>query len=352
MGGDLDALNMSAIRMQSMDVAMRTPLVDLWSHYFMGLAALHNLRLETAIDCFELALEEPHLHDRRAAIDSYAGLALTQQLQGQPEQALSTIDRLAALVHELDKPDEFAILYSCKTRIGLLQGANPSELTSLYRAQEAVGILDFFIWMEVPALSRVRRLLAEASEDSLSAAQALIDEVRSLCKSASLTCQLIEIEVLQTLLDQRMGREEAALESLGESLALARQGGWIRPYVEAGEPMANLLDRYRANTDDNFVSRVLSCCREPSAVIRGSAPGHALAGRPGTMGGVCDLTHRELDILELLAQRLQNKEIASQLFISTHTVKDHLKHIYQKLGVNNRRLAVLRAVEANLIEPK
>jgi LuxR family maltose regulon positive regulatory protein len=152
-----------------------------------------------------------------------------------------------------------------------------------------------------------------------------------------------------------MNREEAALESLEESLALARQGNWIRPYVEAGEPMANLLDRYRANTDDNFVSRVLSSCRESVAAIRVSAPGHALAdppGPPGTTGGICDLTHRELDILELLAQRLQNKEIASQLFISTHTVKDHLKHIYQKLGVNNRRQAVLKAVEADLIESK
>jgi LuxR family maltose regulon positive regulatory protein len=355
LSGELGGLRAAANRMLALEPSMRTPLTDHWAHLFLGFAALHTFKLEEAISHFERIIEEPHLLDRRPAIDGYAGLALAQQLQGQPMQALDTIDRLAAFVRELDKPTELALFRSCQIRIRLLQGVDPAELQALHRLQEAPGIFDLFLWLESPAMTRIRQLLAEASENSLSAAQAMIDEVRSLCQSACLTGQLIEIEVLQTLLDQRMGREEATLESLGKSLALARQGGWIRPYVEAGEPMADLLDRYRANTDDDFVSRVLSSCRESVAAIRVSAPGHALAdppGRPDTTGGICDLTHRELDILELLAQRLQNKEIASQLFISTHTVKDHLKHIYQKLGVNNRRQAVLKAVEADLIESK
>ncbi len=61
------------------------------------------------------------------------------------------------------------------------------------------------------------------------------------------------------------------------------------------------------------------------------------------------LTVREIEILELLAQRLSAKEIAQHLFISDRTVKRHAANIYQKLGVNGRQQAVVAAKALGLL---
>ena len=61
------------------------------------------------------------------------------------------------------------------------------------------------------------------------------------------------------------------------------------------------------------------------------------------------LTARELEVLELLAEGIANKEIANQLIVSEATVKTHLVHIFAKLGVDTRTAAVAVAVERGLI---
>ena len=61
------------------------------------------------------------------------------------------------------------------------------------------------------------------------------------------------------------------------------------------------------------------------------------------------LTDREMEVLQLLAQGLANKQIAARLSISEHTVKFHVSSIYNKLGVGNRTEAVRMGVRRGLI---
>jgi HD-GYP domain-containing protein (c-di-GMP phosphodiesterase class II)/DNA-binding CsgD family transcriptional regulator len=61
------------------------------------------------------------------------------------------------------------------------------------------------------------------------------------------------------------------------------------------------------------------------------------------------LTDREIEILRLLAKGLSRRETAEALFLSEHTVRHHLEHIYNKLGVTTRVSATLYAVEHGLL---
>lgn len=70
---------------------------------------------------------------------------------------------------------------------------------------------------------------------------------------------------------------------------------------------------------------------------------------PGARANSTDLSPRELGLLQLLARGHTNKEIAAELFISQSTVKTHLIHIYDKLGVENRTAAIDRARANRLI---
>ena len=76
----------------------------------------------------------------------------------------------------------------------------------------------------------------------------------------------------------------------------------------------------------------------------------APAVRPTTQPGLVDpLSERELDVLRLLGSDLGGPEIARELVVSLNTVRTHTRNIYAKLGVNNRRAAVSRAAELDLM---
>ena len=69
-----------------------------------------------------------------------------------------------------------------------------------------------------------------------------------------------------------------------------------------------------------------------------------------TKGMAAKLTDRELQVLRLVAQGLNNKDIADKLFISENTVKNHIRNILEKLHLHSRMQAVVYAVREKLLE--
>ncbi|MCB0689757.1 MAG: DNA-binding response regulator, partial [Saprospiraceae bacterium] len=69
-----------------------------------------------------------------------------------------------------------------------------------------------------------------------------------------------------------------------------------------------------------------------------------------TPKGLSILSERELEVLKKMADGLSNQQIAESLFISLHTVKTHSTRIFEKLDVNRRTQAVLKAREKGILD--
>jgi HD-GYP domain-containing protein (c-di-GMP phosphodiesterase class II) len=109
---------------------------------------------------------------------------------------------------------------------------------------------------------------------------------------------------------------------------------------------ASALERLRADAGKAYSE---DCIRSLEEEVLSDGPSRA--GKRGSrrQEWPAGLTSREVEILRLLAGGLSRREMAGQLFLSEHTVRHHLEHIYNKIGVSTRVAATLFAVENDLL---
>jgi LuxR family maltose regulon positive regulatory protein len=153
------------------------------------------------------------------------------------------------------------------------------------------------------------------------------------------TGRLIETLVLQALIFQGAGDPDRALAALQKALALARPEGYIRTFLDEGEPMVRLLHLARSRQIEKaYVTDLLSATQEAASPAQSPAPQNE------------PLTAREIEVLKLIEAGYSNQEIAGKLFISFTTVKRHISNIYTKLDAKNRTQAVAVAKELKLFD--
>jgi len=151
--------------------------------------------------------------------------------------------------------------------------------------------------------------------------------------------------ILQALASQAGGDTTQAMVTLEQALTLAEPGGFIRIFVDEGPPMARLL--YEAATRGiaaEYTRRLLAAF----PVIEPEEP--APTSTPVPKSELVEhLSERELEVLQLIAQGLSNREISERLFLALSTVKGHNRNIFGKLQVQRRTEAVARARELGLL---
>lgn len=339
--GDLQGAEeyIQRLRQVARSHGLENPLA--WCDYLVGMFHLQRGELDAAIRFLEEACERKYYIDtREAAVDSLVALTIAYQAHAQPEQAATTLQALREFIKYLG-PSYFVFVDSCTTRLSLMQGHLKPAVHWLETSAPPPAEVMLW-WLEVSCVTRCRALLAEGSPASLKEADERLREYAEINEAQHNTWQMIGILTLQAMVYEKQEKVEEAFTVLEKALDLAKPGGFIFPFLELGHPMADLLQRLpRQDTNADFATQILSAFGNKALkkVITGkpevNTKGIAWNGEP--------LTNRELDILELLTQRLQNKEIALRLFVSPETVKSHLKHLYDKLGVNNRREAAVKA---------
>jgi LuxR family maltose regulon positive regulatory protein len=193
---------------------------------------------------------------------------------------------------------------------------------------------------ELP-LSQARVHLARGDT---SAAVKALEPYRRQVEAKGWEDERLKVMVLQTVALYAHGTTDGAVQLLGDALALAEPGGFIRIFVDEGEPMARLLSEAVAHGFmPDYTGKLLAVFKaeKQKSEDRSYSPTAQPLIEP--------LSQRELEILQLIAEGLSNNEICQRLFLALPTVKGHNRNIFGKLQVQRRTEAVARARELGLL---
>ena len=279
-----------------------------------------------------------------------AALAWIKQGQGDPASALDAIAEAERTAPGPAAVDLLSPVPTLRAQLALAHG----EVTEASRWAQASGLDP----ADQPSYPREREYLILArvllATDAPRRALGLLERLRALAVAQGRTGSVIQARVLQAIALETVGDEPAALAALAEALALAAPEGYLRVFVDEGAALAAVLRtlvttpakaRAATHVPSAYLGRLLHAFEQAGQAIMPPGPGNA-AVLPGLAAA---LSARELQVLALLAAGKTNQAIASELVITLDTVKRHVTHILEKLGVANRTQAVIRARELGLL---
>jgi LuxR family maltose regulon positive regulatory protein len=189
------------------------------------------------------------------------------------------------------------------------------------------------------------RLAKGDTEESI----ALLAKMLSLAQNQGRLRSAVKIETGLAKAYYIAGELSQALVELEKALELAEPEGYIRTFLDGGEPVRRLLEHTlirlvnrKPNEEHPKITagyiRKLLTALDPTRQL------------PTTPRAPVSLTPRELEVLHLIAAGLSYSDMTHELTITENTLKTHVKHIYDKLNVRNRMQAVLKAKEFSLLQ--
>jgi LuxR family maltose regulon positive regulatory protein len=288
--------------------------------------------------------------------------ARLNKTQADLDGALAILDEAERLYIRTPLPD-FWPISAMKARIWVAQGRLTKALEWI-REQGLSPDDDLCYLRESEHITLARILIAQYQNDrndnSIHTVMRLLDRLLQAAEEGSRMGSVIEILALLALAHAAQGNITPALVPLERALTLAEPEGYVRIFVDEGQPMAELLIRIDAKDGTHRVKEHIlklfsAFDMHKENYPSGSTPmeknGSSLLAKQAVSPQplIEPLSERELEVLRLLRTDLSGPEIARECIVSLSTVRTHTQNIYAKLGVNNRRAAIRRAEELDLL---
>jgi len=290
--------------------------------------------------------------------------ARLNETQGDLDGALALLDEAERLYIRTPLPDVRPIS-ALKARIWVAQG-RLIEAQGWAREQ-GLSVDDAPSYLrEFEHVTLARVLIARYKSDrgtgSIHEAIGLLERLLQAAEEGRRMGSVIEILALQALAYHTQGDLPRARASLEHALTLAEPEGYVRVFVDEGEPMRLLISDFglwigkrkhgEGHNSSEYAGKLLAAFAQPAAlppsVIHSPTPLRSGDNRQKS-AMIEPLSERELEVLKLLGTELSGPEIADRLSVSLNTVRTHTKNIYGKLGANSRRAAIRRAEEVGLV---
>lgn len=352
---DLSRLLAAAEEMILVGSQRDLPQCCAWGRYFRGCAHYQQDNLAAAQADFAAVLDLHYSAPAFAYLQSLFGQAAVFQAQGDFDAAYAVLDLITIYAQETGDPSHRPAAQAFRAWLDLHGGRTAEAL------QWVGGLAASFVRMPLigffePAPVFVQVLLCHGGPASIAEAALQVAQLCDYTQASHNTLYRIQALLLKTILHARRAEQGNALAVLAEAVRLAAPAGVVRIFVDLCprlQPLlAALLEQLAASgLEPDFIAQVQRAQRsypiQTLAPTPGGSPARLLPAEPLTQPRSPDLieplTKRELEVLQLLAMRLTNKEIAHELHISTETAKQHSINIFRKLNADNRRDAVLRA---------
>lgn len=306
-----------------------------------------------------------------SSIDGMLSLARLLQTQGDAPGSQAAVDEVSQMALDSESSEwDNAVVSAVAVRLALQRSdlanamqwwkrAGFPELTEKFpQGNYPYHIYEFLLLTQANFLLTVARQAGDRKPLEL-AFELLEPILRSAQRFERVTSQ-IETLVLQSLLQNALGDTQRSVEILTSALALGEPEDYRRVFLDAGQPLAEILLLCRAARQDaigtlpslDYIDSLLETLQPESAV-----PSHpraaAVSGSPASAqtdyGLPITLSAREMEVLSLIAEGKSNGEISAQLFLALNTVKRHAYNIYAKLEVKKRTHAVMKARQLGLI---